>query len=645
MKTRYVVPAAIAAIAIVVAVRALVATAPLDRLSRAADGTRTGYLAIARGGPVIVGFESPSPAKLSVGEHVVAGSGLVKDRVILPAGPIAITFSAPDGARLVWSPVGRRGDPEYVPASSLAASPGALGNGAAIGDGICAALCLCIVIAALCLLAQARLRALPRSWWLAMAAIFAVACVVRWLDLSGHGQTWDEDVNWSAGRNYVTNLLALDFRAGSWSWNFQHPPVMKYLEGIGAQFADGFGPARALSAVWIALGCALLVPIGARLYSFRVGLLAAGIAALLPPLVAHGQIVGHESPTVLWWNLTILSALGVSDVDDARTTRTRIAWTGVAIGIAVASRFVNGFVGVLALAIIAIRTPAERRKRVVVEAAIAMPVIAFITLYAVWPRMWLHPIGALREALAKLAQTHSAEPFLGVMTTHPGPHYFACYLFATLPLGVLAGVVLFAIRAIRRTGELRATAIVLAWLVVPMLAIISPVRQDGVRYVMPSVVALALISAAGWEALASYMRRRYALPAIAAGLAVYLGATLVRVHPYYLDYFAEQVGGAGIVAEHRWFETAWWGEGVDRAVDYVNDHAAPNAHVYRDCIEPVHLAWFRQDLWKPMVTAPAGADWVVAYAPATRSCPIPAGFTRVFSVDTDGAPLAEVWKR
>ncbi|HEY1811188.1 MAG TPA: glycosyltransferase family 39 protein, partial [Kofleriaceae bacterium] len=368
MKTRYVVPAAIVAIAIVVAVRALVATAPLDRLSRAPDGTRTGYLAIARGGPVIVGFESPSPAKLSVGDHVVAGNGLVKDRVILPTGPIAIAFSAPDGARLVWSPVGRRGDPEYVPASSLGASPDALGNGAAIGDGICAALCFCIVIAALCLLAQRRLRALPRSWWLAMAAIFAVACIVRWLDLSGHGQTWDEDVNWSAGRNYVTNLLALDFRAGSWSWNFQHPPVMKYLEGIGAQFADGFGPARALSAVWIALGCALLVPIGARLYSFRVGLLAAGIAAQLPPLVAHGQIVGHESPTVLWWNLTILSALGVSDVDDARTTRTRIAWTGVAIGIAVASRFVNGFVGVLALAIIAIRTPAERRKRVVVEA-------------------------------------------------------------------------------------------------------------------------------------------------------------------------------------------------------------------------------------------------------------------------------------
>src|SRR4029077_18987868 len=153
----------------------------------------------------------------------------------------------------------------------------------------------------------------------------------------GFGQTWDEDVNWAAGRNYVTNLLALDFRARSWIWNYEHPPVMKYLAGIGAQLADGFGPARALSAVWSALGCALLVPIGARLYSLRVGALAGAIAALLPPLVAHGQIVGHESPTVLWWSLGTVLALGANDVPER--ARIRYAWIGVVIGVAAASRF------------------------------------------------------------------------------------------------------------------------------------------------------------------------------------------------------------------------------------------------------------------------------------------------------------------
>ncbi len=631
----------VAAIVLVLIVRSLVATNPIDKLDR-----DRGYLAIARGGPVIIGFQADGSGTLVVGEHAITGSGVVKDRVLLPAGPVAIRFDAPPGARLIWSPVGRRGDPEYVPANAVADRPDALGGDTSIADGICSALCLIIVVTALCVLAKRRLGALPRTWWLAMAAIFVAACVIRWIDLSGHGQTWDEDVNWASGRNYVTNLLSLDFRGSSWSWNYEHPPIMKYLAGIGAQFADGYGPARALSAIWVAIGCALLVPIGARLFSFRVGVLAAIIAALLPPLVAHGQIVGHEAPTVMWWNLAILAALGVSDVDDVRTTRTRIAWTGVAIGIAVASRFVNGFVGVLALAIIAIRTPPPRRWRVTLEAAIAMPVLAFATLYAVWPRMWLHPIGALQASFAKLAQTHGSEPFLGAMTAHPGAHYFAAYLFATLPFGALLGVVLFAVRAWRRrSGEREAIGIALLWLVIPMLAIISPVRQDGVRYVMPSVVALALLAAAGWEALAGYMRWRYAFAALTAALAIYLAATLARVHPYYLDYFAEQVGGAGTVAKHGWFETAWWGEGVDRSVDYVNANAAPNARIFRDCIEPAHLAWFRDDLWGPMVRTPNAADWIVTYSPATHPCAIPAGFTRVFTVDTDGATLSEVWKR
>jgi 4-amino-4-deoxy-L-arabinose transferase-like glycosyltransferase len=632
---------AIGAIAMLVVLRFMGATDPLDRLSHG-----QGELLIARGGPVIVGFQSPSKATLTVAGHVITGTGLVKDRVVLPAGPAHIQFDGPAESRLVWSPVGRRGDPEYVMPGAVASSPDGLRGDDSRRDGVYSAACLIVVIAVLCLLAQRRLGALPRRWWLAMAAIFVAACVIRWIDLSGHGQTWDEDVNWSAGRNYVTNLLSLDFRSQSWIWNYEHPPIMKYLEGIGAQFADGYGPARALSAIWIAIGCALLVPIGARLFSFRVGLLAAIIAALLPPLVAHGQIVGHEAPTVMWWNLAILAALGVSDVDDVRTTRTRTAWTGVAIGIAVASRFVNGFVGVLALAIIAIRTPASRRRRVVLEAAVAMPLIAFATLYAVWPRMWLHPIGALAAAFDKLKQTHGAEPFLGAMTAHPGPHYFAAYLFATLPLGALIGVALFAVRAWRRrSGERESIGIVLLWLVVPMLAIISPVRQDGVRYVMPSVVALAVLSAAGWEALTGYMRWRYAFAALSAALAIYLAMTLVRVHPYYLDYFAEQVGGAGTVAKHKWFETAWWGEGVDRSVDYVNANAAPSAHVYRDCIEPAHLAWFREDLWEPMVRTPNAADWIVTYSPDTHPCAIPAGFTRVFTVDVDGATLSEVWKR
>lgn len=606
-------------------VRALLATSPSDNL-RSGDG----YLYIARGGPVIVGFQSDTPASLDIAGRHLQGRGIVKDRIVLPAGPQHIHVTG--NPRLVWSPVGRRGDPEYVPASSLSPTENGFGRfvGASPLDGIIALLLLIAIVVAA---THRSLREVSKETWIAVGGMFALALVVRLIGLSAFGQTWDEDVNWAAGRNYVTNILSLDFRASSWTWNYEHPPIMKYLEGIGAQFADGYGPARALSALWTSLGCALLVPIGTRLYARRVGILAALIAALLPPLVAHGQIVGHESPTILWWSLAILLALRVND--DPALARRRLISLGVVIGLAVASRFVNGLVGVLAIAIVVIQSREPQKAFV---RSLVMAPIALVTLYVVWPRLWLHPIDALRASFAKLSQPHSAEPFLGAMTNHPGPHYFLVYLAATLPLLILVGVVAYAVRASKERN--RSALVMAAWFVVPLGVALSPVRQDGVRYVMPCVLALAMMSAAGFEYVARHYTK-YAAPVI----GLYLAITLLRIHPYYLDYFGEQVGGPSTIAAHRWFETAWWGEGVDRAVDYVNAHAAPNARIFRNCIEPAHLAWFRQDLWTPMTNNPAEADWIVTYAPTSHACPVPPAFHRVFTVDAQGAPLAEVWTR
>jgi 4-amino-4-deoxy-L-arabinose transferase-like glycosyltransferase len=638
------------------AVRALLVTDPLDNLRTTASdprdppGTtaREGSLYIARGGPVVISFSSATPSRLTIAGKELVGTAS-RERIVLRAGAVAVRFASPPGARLVWNPVGRRGDFEYVPASSLSPDPPERATfpawvGASPLDGVIAALLLLTLAGMLIMLARHRLRRVPRTTWLAMGAVFAVACIVRWIGISSFGQTWDEDVNWGAGRNYITNVLALDFSSASWMWNFQHPPVMKYLAGIGAQFADGYGPARALSAVWVALGCALLVPIGTRLYSFRAGVLAAIIAALLPPLVAHGQIVGHESPTVLWWSLGILLALTVHDDDPPpRALRIRLVWLGVVIGIAIASRFVNGLLGLLCLLIVE-RAPATR-VRTALEAAAIMPITAALTFYAVWPHIWAHPIASLSASLEKLSQQHSPEPFLGTITNAPGPHYFVIYLAATLPLLVLVGVVAYLVRALKERN--RAAFIMLAWFVAPLIVVASPVRQDGVRYVMPCLLVLALAAAVGFDFVVTLFERRVkrAFALVTAAVALYLAITLAIIHPYYLDYFGEHVGGAGTVAKKRMFETAWWGEGVDRAVDYVNEHAAPNAVVFRNCIEPVHLAWFREDLWNPMTNDARQATWIVTYAPQTRPCPIPPDAKRVFTVEAQGAILAEVWQR
>jgi 4-amino-4-deoxy-L-arabinose transferase-like glycosyltransferase len=657
----------IALIVILLALRGCLTTHPLENLARSDANPRdpqgtvayTGSLHIARGGPVIVGFQSDRPARLLVGSSDptqqiakdLVGKGLVKERIVLPAGTVAIRFAASPGARLVWSPVGRRGDPEYVPPSSLSPEPPERAEfgrwaGARPLDGVIAAAILLVLIGTCLMLVRERLRKVPRTIWIAIGSVFLLGCLVRWVGLSDFGQTWDEDVNWSAGRNYVTNLLALDASPGSWIWNYEHPPVMKYLAGIGAQFADGFGPARALSAIWMSLGCALLVPIGTRLYNVRAGVLAGLVATLLPHLIGHGQIVGHEAPTVLWWTLGILLALTARDGEPtARQRQVRFIAVGVVIGIAVASRFVSGLLGPLLVAIVVLESPAERRIRTFFEAGILMPIAAVIAFVALWPRLWFTPIASLEASLGKLSQTHSTEPFLGTLTNTPGASYFVAYLAATLPIMVLAGVGGWLARAGRE--RTRGSWILLLWLVVPLAVMASPVRQDGIRYVMPSVLALALMSAAGWEWSATLTQRWIprAFLAWSALLVIYLGATALRVRPYYIDYYGEHVGGPANVASEGLFETAWWGEGVAEAVDHVNAHAAPGARVSRNCIEPAHLAWFREDLWAPMTNQPAQADWIVAYSPSTRPCAIPSGFKVDHVVRVQSAVLAIVYKR
>jgi hypothetical protein len=643
-----------AAILLLLGVRACVVTAPLDRLAPAASapgdppGTtaRAGVIALPRGGPYQLGFQSLGPARLEVAgklvsvepdrEPVRARVGVAFARVVLQAGVVPIRFAAPPGARLIWHPPGRRGSLEYVPASSLGASADDLEGaaGTARGDG---AIVLAIALVLLALGAwvfRRDLRAADRKLLVAFGACAALALAARAWDLGDAGQTFDEDEYWSSGRNDVQNLLALDAAPDAWVWNYEHPPVTKYLAGAGALWSDGFGPARALSALVMALGCALLVPIGARLYSLRAGVFAAVFAALSPHLVAHGQIVGHEAPTVFLWSLAIWLALRVHD--DPERFRSRLAGVGVVLGLAVMTRFVNALLAPVVAAAILAYAPRPQLRRTLITGAWVIAAAAVVTCFVIWPRLWFSPLVHLREALDKTSKLHDPEPFWGELTQTPARWCFAIYVVACTPVLLFAAALAWA----PRVRERRAAIVALVWLVAPLGAALSPVRQDGVRYVLPCLTAIALLAGAAIDRIP---RPRVAA-GVAAALTLYLAVTCVRVAPYYLDYYSEIFGGPSSVAADKRFVISWWGEGMDDAIDYVNDHAAPGARVYRDCAFPNHLTWFRGDLWDPMVRDPASADWIVWTQPSWRACPIPPGAQRVHTTEALGAPLAYVYR-
>lgn len=691
--------------------RNLVVPEPLERLAHE-DGEYQGSWHFPRGGPFILGFESPGPATLAIDGAVIArGQGERTVRRVYQPGAHAVRFEAPAGARLLWHPPGRRGPLEYVPPSSLSPAPPELarfgaGAGASRTDGAFA-LAIVLVLAGLILfLVRDGLRRIDRTSAIAFAAVFVPALLIRLHDLGAAGQTWDEDVNWSAGRNYITNLLSLDFRLSSWRWNLEHPPVMKYVAGLGAQLADGYGPARALSAIMMALACALMVPIGRRLFpadGLRIGVVAGIACALTPHLIAHGKVVGHEAPSLLLWMLLLWAALRVADgahpppnpppasgrraneehaaragdtTADAEMSRmageaapnplsrasgggagwgplqSKLLLIGILFGLALSARFINALAAPLVAAVVLARAPAGQRTRVLAWGAAIIPIAALLTAVLIWPRLWTDPIAHLQESWAVLRKPHSAEPYLGTITNQPPASYFLRYLLATAPLALLIGAALWIPRALsrRELGSL----LLLAWLAAPLIVTLSPVRQDGVRYILPSVAALSMAAAAGLLWLADLISRqanladrwrRWIGAAIAAAFISSLAVAAARIHPYYLDYYGEHEGGTFAVAQDRRFEVAWWGEGLAEALAVINERAAPGARVHKGCVEPSHLAWLRGDLWASEVRDPARADWILIYQPAWRDCPVPPGFELAHEVTAAGAPLARVYRR
>ncbi len=698
--------AGVTAIALVILVRNLVVSAPRDRLHSSEAGGRTIYEGswhFPRGGPYMLGFESPSAAaglfidgqpwvcgrgsqlkhegqRLKQGQRRLeaecrqfiateptgeaSSGGAVAARKAFHPGVVAVRFIAPADARLVWIPPGRRSDPEYVSPSSLSPDPPARAEfgswaGAAPLDGLFATLIAIILAALLLFLLRSALRRIDRQTAMWAAAVFMVALAVRLVGLGDAGETWDENTNWSAGKNYITNLLALDFSQESWRWNYQHPPLTKYVAGLGAQWADGFGPARALSALMVAVACALMVPIGYRLFSLRVGIVAALASALTPHLIAHGKIVGHEAPALLLWTIAILLCLSAHDPEpeasgepvSPRRFAMRLAIIGVVLGLALWSRFANGLLAPLIGVILMVQAPPGQRRRTLVYGITIIPMTALAVGLLLWPRLWSTPLTHLQESWAKLKTPHTAEPFLGAITNQPPRYYFAMYLYATAPLGLLIGAIAGGVRGLMWRS--RSALIVLLWLGIPLLILLSPVRQDGVRYIMPALMALALFAAVGCEYLADLLSRRlyfathrHIAGALAALLILYLAIVDFRIHPYYLDYYGEHYGGPAAVADDKAFEIAWWGEGLGDAIAYVNSNAEAGARVYKRCISPYdHLGWLRADLWSRLTNNPRTADWIVVYQPSLRACPIPAGFSLVHQVTVQGAALARVYRR
>src|SRR5262249_44717620 len=226
--------------------------------------------------------------------------------------------------------------------------------------------------------------------------IFVVALAARVWGVGAAGQAWGGDECWSSGRSCGESGSA----GASWEraggGTQRPPPVTKYLAGVGALADDGYTAARLIFAFFGAGACVLAFAAGRRLFGGRAGFFAGMTCALLPHMVGHGRIVGHETPSVFFWTLAVWLALAAAHAENHPVWQAiRFATVGMACGLAIGTRFPN----LLVLPVVAAAALAPLRRHWVRTALVGVGVIPLATVatfVAIWPRMWHDAIPHLR---------------------------------------------------------------------------------------------------------------------------------------------------------------------------------------------------------------------------------------------------------
>lgn len=482
-------------------------------------------------------------------------------------------------------------------------------------------------------------------------------------DINGSGQTWDERSRYYAGVKYVSNWKNLKFGERDWEWFYEHPPVSKYIYGVAAVATERWFPdnpsyvdynytlTRVASALMTAVTLVFVLLLGWEFFSPTVGVLAAVLFSLNPQVLAYAKNTSLESPTLLFFTVSVyffLKALKEGGNSKAYLT------AGLMTGLAFSTRFSNFLLLPLFGVIFVLSQWGSVKKKKEIRLPLNLVLgllISCVVFYAVWPWLWSAPFDRLMKSLNFWQEQGAGNP--------PPLYYYFQYFLITTPALLFVFLGSFLLR-LYRTKNFWLLVLVL-WFLTPFLFTFAKYRQGGIRLMIPIFVPLSLMTAIGLSEFGRQLGRfKYLFFSL---VPIYLFFLALSVHPYYLDFFNEVVGGPKGAVE-RGISLMWWGEGVKEAVDFVNQ-TAPQGSTFQSAVVPLHaMPRLRGDLvrLKPIIAAhmvneipwrdepgtyllgidrTKMADYLVVYNVGVA---IPEEYEEVYASKVSGAELATVYR-
>jgi 4-amino-4-deoxy-L-arabinose transferase-like glycosyltransferase len=365
-------------------------------------------------------------------------------------------------------------------------------------------------------------------------------------------------------------------------------------------FSTELLPLIRLPVVGVTLLCLLLsIKLVQKLWGKQVALLSLVLLTLDPFYLAHSRTLHHDALVSGWMLVASLSIL----VYALRTSSFRyLLLAGLSAGLALLSKttalFLFPYSGVI-LGIMVFRRRESSGSfiqaiRYTALAGLGWVLIVGLTVYALWPAMWVDPLGVLFKS-GEMIQRYALNPhtnnifFWGQIVQDPGLAYYGVtILFRLTPLA-LVGVGLASIYLLRGfwrqvmqpankgfhpDGQVVSIGLLFLTAVSFILFLGLGAKKQG-RYVLPTILMLDVIAAWGLYHLGSWLNT-WRRARLGRGWAAGLGLSLVILgqagislphHPYYLTYYNPLLGGGHVASQVL---TVGWGEGLDVVADYLN---------------------------------------------------------------------------
>lgn len=280
--------------------------------------------------------------------------------------------------------------------------------------------------------------------------------------------------------------------------------------------------------------------------------------------------------------------------------------------------------------------------------------LGYLATYALWPALWVNPIGHIVETLEVMYQfpLHDVRYLGNIYPSNNLPwHFFPVLLLLELtePQVVLTlfGLLLMGLTFVEKSRSQKIfLVIVILWFFIPFVGnvFMRLSNYGNFRHYLFAIPPLFIFAGVAYEWLLKIFRGKGVKVLITAVILVPGIASIANLHPYEYIYFNQFIGG--VDNAQGVFELDYWCTSYKEAMEFVNSEAALDARVV--AWGPVQAArtFARSDL---IVLSEGeigpGPDYAIACNAALYNDNYYRGYDVQYEVRTAGAVLGRVKQR